>query len=293
MSEGRSHTHLFSRHDRSWRENHFVYPVISRRSHGLSLGVNVNPGKGCTFECVYCCVDRTIPPSRRAVDLGRLRLELDQLLTLATTGDLYREPPFDTTPPELRRLNDVAFSGDGEPTLYNRLPEAISLVAELLEKHRQPHVRIVLITNATELHRDTARRSLALLDQKNGQIWAKLDAGTDEYRKKIDGGHVTLDRIVDNITQAARQRSIVIQSMFLRLGHEAPSSAEIAAYLARLRQVTGAGGRIELVQVYTVARATALAEARPLDDAVLDNITAQIRELGLKAEAFYGPAADH
>ncbi len=54
-------TTLFTQHSRSWQSNRYVYPVISRRSKGLSIGVNLNPDKVCNFDCVYCCVDRTHP----------------------------------------------------------------------------------------------------------------------------------------------------------------------------------------------------------------------------------------
>src|SRR5215831_13156093 len=60
---------LFTQHSRSWRENRYVYPVISRRSRGLSIGVNLNPDKVCNFDCVYCCVDRRVPPTVRDVDM--------------------------------------------------------------------------------------------------------------------------------------------------------------------------------------------------------------------------------
>src|SRR5688572_3220723 len=128
-------TVLFTQHPRSWRDNRFVYPVISRRSQGLSIGINLNPDQGCNFDCVYCSVDRTQPPAVRDVDLVAVRAELDHLLSLAVSGAIWEEAPFDRTPPELRRLNDVAFSGDGEPTSYPAFAEACRLAAELIQWH--------------------------------------------------------------------------------------------------------------------------------------------------------------
>src|SRR5690606_7543342 len=90
---------LFREHPRSWRENLYVYPVISRRSRGLSIGINLNPDKSCNFDCLYCCVDRTVPPAVRKVDLAVVRAELDHLLGLAVSGRLFEAPPFDQTPP--------------------------------------------------------------------------------------------------------------------------------------------------------------------------------------------------
>ena len=49
---------LHSDHARLFEHNRFVYPVLSRRSGGISIGVNLNPDKICNFDCIYCQVDR-------------------------------------------------------------------------------------------------------------------------------------------------------------------------------------------------------------------------------------------
>src|SRR5436305_14062306 len=101
---------LFTQHSRSWQRNRYVYPVISRRSKGLSIGVNLNPDKICNFDCIYCCVDRTVPATIREVDLDVLRDELQHMLEVFRHGELFNQPPFDSTPANLRRLNDIAYS---------------------------------------------------------------------------------------------------------------------------------------------------------------------------------------
>ena len=55
---------LHTQHERRFEANRFVYPVLSRRSKGLSLGVNLNPDKVCNFDCIYCQVDRTTTSER-------------------------------------------------------------------------------------------------------------------------------------------------------------------------------------------------------------------------------------
>ena len=50
-------------HPRQFQEFQFVYPVVSRRSHGISIGLNTNPNKACNFDCVYCQVDRSAAPA--------------------------------------------------------------------------------------------------------------------------------------------------------------------------------------------------------------------------------------
>jgi wyosine [tRNA(Phe)-imidazoG37] synthetase (radical SAM superfamily) len=283
-------TDLFTQHSRTWRLNRYVYPVISRRSSGLSIGINLNPDKVCNFDCIYCSVDRTIAPAVRQVDLDILRSELDHMLALAADRSIFREPPFDAAPPALQRLNDVAFSGDGEPTSFARFGDACRLVAEAVQRRGlDGQVKIVLITNATLLHRPAVAEALAYLDQHNGQIWAKLDAGTEPYYRLVEQTAVPLQRVLDNILAAGRLRPIVIQSLFMQIAQQGPDSAEIAAYIQRLRELIEQGCSISLVQVYTVARRPAQPQVAPLPPAALDAIADQVRELGLPASVFYGP----
>ena len=58
---------LHGRHERSFEANRFVYPVLSRRAGGLSVGINLNPDKICNFDCIYCQVDRVSPAERPAL----------------------------------------------------------------------------------------------------------------------------------------------------------------------------------------------------------------------------------
>ena len=81
-------------HTRVYRDFTYVYPVISRRSGGLSIGINLNPDKVCNFDCVYCEVDRKTPPATRVLDLLKARAELCRLVDGALAGELARDPKF-------------------------------------------------------------------------------------------------------------------------------------------------------------------------------------------------------
>src|SRR5260221_10499059 len=95
---------LFSDHARSFAANRFVYPVVSRRSGGISIGVNLNPDKVCNFDCTYCQVDRVSAAETKFVSLAQLLDELDHMLDLVASGKLYEHPKFAATPAHLRRL---------------------------------------------------------------------------------------------------------------------------------------------------------------------------------------------
>jgi wyosine [tRNA(Phe)-imidazoG37] synthetase (radical SAM superfamily) len=276
-------------HARLFQNNRFVYPVLSRRSQGLSIGVNLNPDKVCNFDCIYCQVDRTRQSETRFVEIDGLLAELGGVLDFVSSGAIYETEKFRETPLVLRRLNDVAFSGDGEPTTYKNFDEIIAACAELKRSRGLDDVKMVLITNASMFHRPHVERGLATLDANNGEIWAKLEAGTEEYFKLVDRTPIPFRQILDNVAAAARVRPLVIQSLFMRVAGEPPSAAELSAFCDRLNEIAAAGGQLKLVQVYTVARRPAEDFVASLSDAEVDAIVALVgARTGLPAAAFYG-----
>ena len=334
---GENQALYFTAHPRSFEDFRYVYPVVSRRAGGISLGVNLNLDKTCNFHCIYCQVDRPawkkglpmalgaesvsapglasastealhtppedspLPETKPAppslgerpnifIDLQRLTAELESILQLWRSGQLFTIRPFSGLPPELRRLNDIALSGDGEPTLYRNFPQIVACCAEVRRRHRLEDLKLVLITNASLLDQPHVQEGLALLDQNNGEIWAKLDAGSEDYFRQVARTKVPLERIVRNIQEAARLRPLVIQSLFMRIAGQGPSVEEQAAYCQRLQEILEAGGRIKLVQIYTIARAPAepIVSALPPED--LQAIAALVRQTtGLLVAVFPAP----
>ena len=279
----------FRAHPRDWRGFAYAYPVLSRRAKGLSLGVNLNPDTACNYDCIYCQVDRTMKPRVRRVDLARLRTELDALLTSAVSGSIFGEPEFSSTPDHLRRLNDIAFSGDGEPTTCPVFADAVALADELKRAHGAEQIKLILITDACYLRRPEVMRGLEIMDRSNGEIWAKLDAGTEAYHRLVNRPNETLAHVIENITHAARRRPVVIQSLFMLVDGHPPDDQELAAYTDRLREIMDAGGAISLVQVYTVARRPVQSIVTPLSGEEVDAIAELIRDrTNLPAESYYG-----
>jgi wyosine [tRNA(Phe)-imidazoG37] synthetase (radical SAM superfamily) len=280
---------LHAAHERSFEANRFVYPVLSRRSGGISVGVNLNPDKICNFDCIYCQVDRTRQSETRFVDIANLLEELDRTLSFVTSGEIWRTDKFHSTPADLRRFNDIAFSGDGEPTTYTNFDEIIGACSKVKEQHGLQDVKLVLITNASMFHRPHVQRGLAILDANHGEIWAKLEAGTEAYYKLVERTPIPFRQILDNISAAARLRPLVIQALFMRIHGEPPPSAELEAFCDRLNEITSAGGKLNLIQVYTVARRPTEDYVAPLTDEEVDSIVKLVQHrTGLKAAAFYG-----
>lgn len=263
--------------------------MLSRRSQGLSIGINLNPDTACNFDCVYCQVDRSGTPRVRNVDVDRVRAELEQMIADAQDGSLYEDAEFADVPRELRRIKDIAFSGDGEPTTCKRFLECVESTAALKRDAGLEDTKIVLITDACYLTKPDVVAALTIMDESEGEVWAKLDAGTETYFRKINRPNFPLQHVIDNIIATARVRPVVIQSLFARLHGEGPGEEEVLAFAGRLTEITRAGGMIDRVQVYTVARAPAEGYVTGLSREEVDGIAGVVRQrTGLHADAFYG-----
>ena len=271
----------FTDHRRDLADNHYIYAVVSRRARGLSIGVNLNPDKVCNFDCPYCQVDRTTPGGSAVIDLPRLRDELARLFALIAAGTLWSVAPFDTTAPALRRVVDIAFAGDGEPTTPAIFPEVAAAVHAMRDA-ASLHVPLRLLTNGTMLHRGKVKAALSHFDE----VWCKLDAGTADYFRVVDGTGFPFSRLLANLLETARVRPIVIQAMFLELDGVGPAPAEIDAWAGRLAHIASGGGKIDRVQVYTVARKPASTRVRALPDVALEGIAARVRTLGIPVEVY-------
>ena len=110
-----------------------------------------------------------------------------------------------------------------------------------------------------------------------GEIWAKLDAGTEAFYREICRSQVPFQRILDNLLATARRWPILIQTLFLSWKGQGPSADEVEAYCGRLEAILAQGGRLQALQLYTVARPTPEPEARPLSRPDMDELAARVR----------------
>jgi wyosine [tRNA(Phe)-imidazoG37] synthetase (radical SAM superfamily) len=275
----------FNRHGRRLQENLYVYAVMSRRAGGLSLGVNLSPDKACNLACLYCQVDRTTPGRAFGVDIGRLGSELEDLLARAGTGILWRDPPFRTVDRGLRRVVDVAFAGDGEPTAAPEFPEAARAAREVRDGQAF-EVPLRLLTNATMFEHAGVHAALVHFDE----LWCKLDAGTEARFQLVNGTRLRYARVLANLLRVGRERPIVVQSLFPALGGAGPTDAEVDAYVGRLRNLVAGGAMISRVQVYTIARPPADVRVAELPLPRLGEIASQVRALGIPVEVHGAPA---
>lgn len=272
---------------REFRNNRFVYTVVSTRARGLSVGINMNPDGLCNYDCLYCEVNRTTLPGGMKLDVEVMAAELHKLLADIAHGKLRKCPRYQSLPEELLQLRHVTLSGDGEPTLAPNFAEAVEAVVHLRALGEFPFFKMVLVTNSTGLDLPPVRAGLAHFTEAD-EIWAKLDGGTQEYLDRLSRPRgVTLEKVLANIVSVARRRPVVIQSLFPSINGEEPPATEIDAYARRLKQLKDAGARISLVQIYSATRPTARPQCGHLPLKTLSHIAHVVRQVtGLPAEVF-------
>jgi histidinol dehydrogenase len=216
-----------------------VYPVYSRRSRGLSVGVNLFPDKKiCSFDCPYCEVFPFKTDIRFSPDVMEEALR-----------DTLVQAKADSVP-----VRDICFSGSGEPTLSPEFPAALEAAARLRDQCA-PEAVLVVITNGTGLLnertfdflRRAASGSLAL------NIWLKLDAGTPDWYARMDRSNIPYDELMNRIRDFAALAPCTIQTMLCAVDGKAPPPEEAAAWV-RLVTELAAAGNIRGVQLYGKAR---------------------------------------
>lgn len=265
-------------HTRIYKDFTYVYPVISRRASGLSIGINLNPDKVCNFDCLYCEIDRTTPGKVGRLDLNQIHDELDAMIRFALDGGLAKEHRFDELPSFItRNIKDIAFSGDGEPTMVSNFDECVQVVVDQKNAHGLAKTKVRLITDAAGLDTAAVRRGLEIMDDNDGEIWAKLDAGTEGYYRLVNRSSVRFDRILKNLLTTSRVRPIVIQTLLLKIRDEKMPAAELEAYCGRLKDISAEGGQISEVHLYTIARPTPVDYASALSADELEECARRVR----------------
>ena len=220
--------------------------------------------------------------------------ELDSMLRLVAVGrDLSRREKFRDTPPALRRLNDIAFSGDGEPTTYRNFDEIIAACAEVKRRHGLDDVKMVLITNASMFHRPHVA---ARAGDPRRQQRRNLGQARSRHRRVLSARRAHADPVPADSGQHHRRRTRAAAGDSRRCScgsnGEPPSQAELEAFCDRLNEITAAGGQLKLVQIYTVARRPAESYVTPLPAEEVDAIAALVAQrTALPTAAFYGPTS--
>lgn len=268
-------------HDRDSFGLTYVYPVVSRRAGGVSIGINLNPNNACNWACRYCQVPNLTRGTAPEIDLSLLESELQYMLQQVIHGDFMAQH----VPAEVRRLNDVAFSGNGEPTSAACFAEVVELVERLLRQFALlGQIKLVLITNGSLMSRPQVQQGLRRLAAINGEVWFKLDRGRSEDLLRVNQVHLSMDAVQRHLAIAAALCPTWIQTCMFALDGRLPDEGELEAYLDSLRQALAAGVKLQGVLLYGLARPSLQPDAARLSAAPekwMSALAEKIKALGL------------
>lgn len=215
-------------HSRDSARLTYVYPVISRRAGGVSVGVNLNPNSACNWRCIYCQVPDLTRGSAPDIDLCKLEAELRAFLAEVLHGGFMET----RVPPEARRLNDIALSGNGEPTSARAFEDVVELIGRVMADFGLAgRIKLVLITNGSLIHRTTVQNGLRGMAALNGEVWFKIDSATREGMARINGTRSSPARQRENLRICAELCPTWLQTCVFALDGAPPSEQEKAAYL--------------------------------------------------------------
>ena len=268
-------------HDRDIAGMTYVYPVLSRRAQGLSVGINLNPNNACNWRCVYCQVPNLKRGGPPPIDLALLETELRRLLAEVVQGDYLARQ----VPEGMRRLHDVAFSGNGEPTSAPEFSAAVGLVGRVLADFGLAgRIKLVLITNGSLADRAPVQAGVRTLAGMNGEVWFKFDRATRDGMRRVNGTAADPERHFERLKRVAALCPTWVQSCLFSLDGEVPDSREIDAYVSMLARARHEIPRLAGVLLYGLARPSCQPEAArlsPVPPACLEDLAARIGSLGL------------
>ena len=246
-------------HDRGRAGLTYVYPVLSRRAGGLSVGVNLNINNACNWRCIYCQVPDLARGGPPPINMDRLALEFRHFLADVMRGDFYQR---EAVPRPLQTIKDIAISGNGEPTMAREFPQVIDLIALVLREYSLlPAVKCVLISNGSTARRPAVKKGLARLARINGEVWFKIDSARAAGMARINGARGSADAVLQRLEIAAGLCPTWIQTCVFAYDSRPPSRAECAAYIDLLQAAGVRGIPLKGVMLYGVARPSCQPEA--------------------------------
>ena len=260
----------------------YVYPVVSRRAGGVSIGINLNPNNACNWRCVYCQVPDLKRGSAPQIDLVALEAELRTFLHEIVHGDFMQTHVI----PEARRINDIALSGNGEPTSAREFAQVIELIGRVKADYNLPkNLKLVLITNGSLVNRPGVQAGVSAMAELNGEVWFKLDSVTREGHQRINNTRMSLMRMRENLRLATRLCPTWLQTCVFQISGMAPPVAESDAYLSFLERFLNEGEKLKGVLLYGLARPSMQREAPRLtkvDQVWMETFSARIQALGVE-----------
>lgn len=239
-------------------------PIPSRRL-GRSLGIDLVPGKTCSYDCIYCQLGRTEKKtvSRRAfVPMTDILMEVEERLAAGAKADY------------------LTLSGSGEPTLHADCGDIIRTLKTLT------HTPIAVLTNASLLWDPAVRDELMAADL----VVPSLDSGDSKTFTRINRPHRSLafDTVVEGLVAFSREFTGQLWLEVFLLAGINDSEEQVRRIAAVAERI-----RTDRIQINTVSRPPAEHEAQAPDRDILEQRAALFSGVVEVVPDFDGTLREH
>ncbi|MBL6685612.1 MAG: radical SAM protein [Methylophilaceae bacterium] len=239
---------VVTNHNRDIFKTRYVYPVVSRRAGGLSLGINLNTNNACNWQCIYCEVPNLTRGKPDPIDLNLLRVELQDWLKNLVEGDFIEKHTDPGT-----RFKDIALSGNGEPTACKEFKSVLRIIEEEFTACKCPtDIKIRLITNGSYLSEKEVQDAWQEMPLEK-EIWFKIDSANTLTIQQLNQVNLTQNQIRKNLESALSVSSTVIQTCLTKINGQLPQESEICEYVSLLKPYEK---KINSIHLYSLARPT-------------------------------------
>ena len=268
-------------HDRDIFKGKYIYPVVSRRAGGLSLGINLNTNNACNWQCIYCEVPNLVRGKPEPINLKELESELDYWLDQIINKSFLSQYTKSKT-----EFKDIAFSGNGEPTASKQFKDVISILIKKIDEYKLDRIIIRLITNGSYMAKPETQEALSLLSNLKREIWFKIDQTNKDGVKIINQVSLSISSVKKNLEAAIKSNPTVIQTCLFKLNGKLPSSESLEAYINFIKPYRY---KIKGIHLYSLARAseqTNKVKLTRLTESELEVIADEIKVLSIPIQIF-------
>lgn len=188
-----------------------------------------------------------------------------------------------------RMVSDIAFAGDGEPTTSPQFAQAVDVLDAVLSRRSQKPANLRLITNGSQIQHPEVQQALGQLARMHGEVWFKLDAGTDDEMRAINDSALPLSLHLKRLASCGSLCRTWIQTAVVHRRTADDSLVTSPALPGYLQALTKVNTQIAGVLLYGIARPSMQASAsalRPLPAEVLSKYAQAIADLGITVRTF-------
>jgi wyosine [tRNA(Phe)-imidazoG37] synthetase (radical SAM superfamily) len=269
-------------HDRNIFQGKYIYPVVSRRAGGLSLGINLNTNNACNWQCIYCEVPNLVRGKPEPINLQELESELDYWLDQIINKSFLSQYTKSKT-----EFKDIAFSGNGEPTASKQFKDVLTILIKKINEYKlDKKIIIRLITNGSYMANPVIQESFSLISNFNREIWFKIDCVKKYDIQTVNQVNLSLVTIKKNLEAALNNGPTVIQTCFFKLNEKLPSLESLGAYINFLKIYEN---KIKEIHLYSLARLSEQPSQKKLTrltKSELEDIAIKIKVLNIPVQIF-------